>query len=113
VAAFESRYSDCRVELIEHQVYDGVWDVWGPLRRGESDLLVDWLAADEPDLSLGPAIDYRPRLRAVARRHRLAGRARARSAASGGTSWVLALPLSCPVGHPDLAVDSESALSVS
>jgi DNA-binding transcriptional LysR family regulator len=37
-------------------------------------VLVNWLAADEPDLTVGPAIDRRDRVLAVGRMHPLAGR---------------------------------------
>src|ERR1700721_2976571 len=42
------------------------------LRRGDIDVLVNWLAVDEPDLSAGPAIDHQPRVLAVASSHPLA-----------------------------------------
>jgi hypothetical protein len=37
-------------------------------------VLVNWLAVDEPDLTVGPAIDYRERVLAVGRTHPLAKR---------------------------------------
>lgn len=51
-----------------------MWDPYGPLRGGEVDVVVNWLAVDEPDLTVGPVIDYRDRVLAVGSGHRLAGR---------------------------------------
>jgi DNA-binding transcriptional LysR family regulator len=48
--------------------------VYAALRRDDIDVLVSWLAVDEPDLTTGPAIDHRDRALAVARGHPLAGR---------------------------------------
>lgn len=49
-------------------------DAYGPLRRGEIDVLAYWLAGDEPDLTAGPVIEYRDRALVVRRGHRLAER---------------------------------------
>jgi DNA-binding transcriptional LysR family regulator len=46
----------------------------GALRRGDIDVLVYYQAVNEPDLTAGPAIDYRDRVLAVGRGHRLAAR---------------------------------------
>ena len=70
VAQFQSRHPDCRVIL--HEVDSG--DPYAALRRGEIDVLVNWLAVDEPDLTAGPAISLHNRLLVVSRSHRLAGR---------------------------------------
>jgi hypothetical protein len=43
--------------------------------EGEADVLVNWPALGEPDLTAGPGIEYRDRVLAVGRGHRLAGRA--------------------------------------
>ena len=43
-------------------------------RRSEIDVLVDWLVVDEPDLTAGPVLEYRDRVLAVCRGHRLADR---------------------------------------
>lgn len=66
--AFQRRYEQCQLELqeIENQ------DPYRLLRRGLIDVLVNWLAVDEPDLTAGPAIGHRERVLAVARDHRLA-----------------------------------------
>lgn len=60
--AFEDRHPGCRAVL------DGVSNVdpYSRLRRGELDVLVNWLAVDEPDLTVGPALEYRERVLAVA-----------------------------------------------
>ena len=42
-------------------------------RAAELDVLVNWLAVDEPDLTAGPAIAYQDRVLAVARDDPLAG----------------------------------------
>ncbi len=74
IQAFETRHPECQVTLFEHAMTADDWDVWGPLRRGQSDALVYWQALDAPDLTAGPVIDYRERVLLVARGHRLAGR---------------------------------------
>jgi DNA-binding transcriptional LysR family regulator len=66
--AFTARYPGCRLTL--HEV--GIGDPYQALRRGDIDVLVNWLAVDEPDLSAGPAIDHQPRVLAVASSHPLA-----------------------------------------
>jgi DNA-binding transcriptional LysR family regulator len=60
--AFENRYPACRAVL------EGVsnLDPYSRLRRGELDVLVNWLAVDEPDLTVGPVLEYRERVLAVA-----------------------------------------------
>lgn len=70
VEEFSARYLGCEVTLGEL----GMWDPYGPLRGGEVDVVVNWLAVDEPDLTVGPVIDYRDRVLAVGSGHRLAGR---------------------------------------
>jgi DNA-binding transcriptional LysR family regulator len=103
VDAFETRNRDCRVALFEHQAHADDWDLWGPLRRGESDVLVDWLAVDEPDLTAGPAIDHRARVLAVARRHRLAARESV-SAEELALEQVARLPPSFPQAQYDAII---------
>lgn len=70
VEAFEARYPQCEVELREVDFTDP----YGPLRRGQIDVLVNWHAVDEPDLTLGPVIDHLERFLAVAASHPLAAR---------------------------------------
>jgi DNA-binding transcriptional LysR family regulator len=70
IDAFQSRHRDCEVSLHEVDTaapYDAV-------RRGDVEVLVNWLAVDEPDLTSGPVIALHSRVLAVARRHRLASR---------------------------------------
>jgi DNA-binding transcriptional LysR family regulator len=69
VEAFEARSH-------RHAVMDVVsnFDPYSALRRGELDVLVNWLAVDEPDLTAGPAIAYQDRVLAVARTDPLAAR---------------------------------------
>jgi LysR substrate binding domain len=59
------------------------------LRRDDIDVLVSWLAVDEPDLTAGPAIEHRARALAVSRDHPLAGRgsASAEDLADYETAW--------------------------
>jgi DNA-binding transcriptional LysR family regulator len=68
--AFVDRHSDC--EVIQREV--PTFDPYGLLREGEIDVLVDWLAGGEPDLTMGPVIDRQPRVLAVADDHPLASR---------------------------------------
>ena len=51
------------------------FDPYSALRRGELDVLVNWLAVDEPDLTAGPVLEYRDRVLAVAHTDPLAARA--------------------------------------
>jgi DNA-binding transcriptional LysR family regulator len=68
--AFEARYPDCELRIDEVNVYDP----YEALRHNEVDVLVNWLVVDEPDLTVGPAIEHRQRVLAVGVDHRLAGR---------------------------------------
>ena len=67
--AFQSRHDQCHLEFQEVENADP----YRLLRRGLIDVLVNWLAVDEADLTVGPAIGERDRVLAVARNHRLAG----------------------------------------
>lgn len=67
---FLRRHPDCDLTL--HNV--DVPDPYGPLRRGEIDVLANWLVVDEPDLTAGPVLEYRDRVLLAGRHHRLAGR---------------------------------------
>jgi DNA-binding transcriptional LysR family regulator len=71
VEAFEARHLGCRVVL------GGVsnLDPYTALRRGDLDVLVNWLAVDEPDLTAGPVLETRDRVLAVSAGDPLAGRA--------------------------------------
>jgi len=69
--AFEARYPGCLAVL------DGVsnLDPYSALRRGDLDVLVNWLAVDEPDLTVGPVLEYRDRVLAMTSADPLAARA--------------------------------------
>ncbi|MFE9566048.1 LysR family transcriptional regulator [Streptomyces sp. NPDC006487] len=68
--AFRSRNPTCGLRFR----YNGYVDPFGPLRRGEADLLLAWLPVEEPDLTVGPVLFEEPRVAAVASDHRLAVR---------------------------------------
>jgi DNA-binding transcriptional LysR family regulator len=69
--AFSRAYPRCGVDYVSVDAYDP----YPPLRHGQVDALVNWLAVDEPDLTVGPAIAQYERVLVVGRGHRLAGRA--------------------------------------
>ena len=71
VETFEARHPGC------HAVLGLVsnLDPYSALRRGELDVLVNWLAVDEPDLTVGPVLELRDRVLAVAKGDPLAARA--------------------------------------
>ncbi|MGP3959124.1 LysR substrate-binding domain-containing protein [Nonomuraea sp. 3N208] len=72
VAAFEARHPETQVILQEIPTMKP----YGSLRTGEVDVTFNWLVADdEPDLTMGPAIEYRQRRLAASTRHPLAGKA--------------------------------------
>lgn len=73
VQSFEARHPECQVTLHEHSIAGDDWDMWRPLRAGESDALVYWNGIHEPDLTAGPVIAWLDRVLLVARDHRLAG----------------------------------------
>jgi len=70
VEAFEARQPGCYalLEVVSN------FDPYSALRRGEVDVLVNWLAVDEPDLTAGPALEFRDRVLAVASGDPLAAR---------------------------------------
>lgn len=67
VRAFTAAYPGCQVRLRETSQPD----LYEPLRQDDIDVLVSWLAIDEPDLTAGPAIEHRARVLAVSRDHPL------------------------------------------
>lgn len=70
LAIFESHHPKCEVKLHEVPMaapYDA-------LRHGKIDVLLNWLAVAEPDLTVGPAILHEPRILLVAADHELARR---------------------------------------
>ncbi len=70
VDAFEARYPDCRVEVVELP-FDERYE---PLRRGAVDLMVARLPLKDRAIVIGPVISTEPRVVAVARDHPLARR---------------------------------------
>ena len=68
--AFQARHPGCCVSM--HEV--PVCDPYAALRKGEVDVVANWLTALDADLAMGPAIAYYDRVLAVSRQHRLAGR---------------------------------------
>jgi DNA-binding transcriptional LysR family regulator len=70
ISAFEARNPGCQAAVLEIPV----GEPYAALRAGEIDVLINWLALDEPDLTAGPAIDCQGRVLAVAVSHPLARR---------------------------------------
>src|SRR5579859_3686235 len=68
IAAFHARYPGCEVRLKEVETFDA----YRALRRGDIDVLCNWLAVDQPDLTAGTAFAHFGRAVAVAAGHRLA-----------------------------------------
>jgi DNA-binding transcriptional LysR family regulator len=69
-SAFEGEYPACTTEFVQA----AFTNPYAPLRRGQADVLANWLAVDEPDLTVGPMIGCYERVLAVGRGHRLADR---------------------------------------
>src|ERR1700751_4778859 len=67
-AAFQARYPACEVRLQEVVTFDA----YRALRRGDIDVLCNWLAVDEPDLNPGTAFPYYQTPVAAVGTHRLA-----------------------------------------
>jgi DNA-binding transcriptional LysR family regulator len=67
-SAFEADHPGCRAVLSEVDLSRP----YEALRKGEVDVLVNWQAVDEPDLTVGPVIEYRERVLSVGRTHPLA-----------------------------------------
>ena len=71
VGAFEARYPSCSLVLREVSLVDN----YAALRSGEIDVLVNWQIVVEPDMTLGPVVEYEDRVVAVSAGHPLARRA--------------------------------------
>ena len=99
IAAFHTRYPGCEVRLQEVETFDA----YRALRRGDIDVLCNWLAVDEPDLTAGTAFAHYERALAVAATHRLA-RQRAVSIEDLADEEVALLPPSTPSAVYDLLV---------
>jgi DNA-binding transcriptional LysR family regulator len=70
IDAFEAEHPGHCVEVAEIDL----WHPYSALRRGDIDVLVNWLVLDEPDLTVGPVLERRSRVLAVGLGHRLASR---------------------------------------
>jgi DNA-binding transcriptional LysR family regulator len=99
IATFQDRYPACEVRLQEVETFDA----YRALRRGDIDVLCNWLAVDEPDLTAGAAFAYYPRALAVAATHRLAGQ-NAVSIEDVANEEVALLPPTIPPAVYDLIV---------
>ncbi len=99
VAAFHARCPDCEVRLQEVETFDA----YRALRRADIDVLCNWLAVDEPDLTAGSAFAYYQRAVAVAPTHRLAAR-RSVSVEDLADEEVALLPPSTPPAIYDLLI---------
>jgi DNA-binding transcriptional LysR family regulator len=99
IAAFQARYPGCEVRLQEVEIFDA----YRALRRGDIDVLCNWLAVDEPDLVAGTAFAQYERALAVAATHRLA-RQQAVSIEDVADEEVALLPPSTPPAVYDLLV---------
>ncbi|MEV6072268.1 LysR family transcriptional regulator [Nocardia sp. NPDC052001] len=65
---FTARHQSWRL----HVRHNPFVDAFGPLRRGEIDVLISWLPVQEPDLTVGPVVFTEDRVLAVAADHALA-----------------------------------------
>jgi DNA-binding transcriptional LysR family regulator len=99
IAVFQARYPGCEVRLHEVESFDA----YRPLRRGDIDVLCNWLAVDQPDLTAGAAFAYYPRTLAVAPSHRLAAKTTV-SVEDLAEEHVALLPDSIPSAVYDLLV---------
>jgi DNA-binding transcriptional LysR family regulator len=99
IAAFRACYPACEIRPQEVETFDA----YRALRRGGIDVLCNWLAAGEPDLTSGPAFAYYQRTLAVAPSHRLAGRNTV-SLEDVADEEVALLPSSTPPGVYDLLI---------
>src|SRR5918992_59177 len=71
VKAFEARHPEAPVQVSETR-FD---DLFGPLHRGELDVMVSWLPHGQPGVVQGPIVTSQPRVLAVGPEHALAQRA--------------------------------------
>jgi DNA-binding transcriptional LysR family regulator len=99
IAAFQARYAGSEVRLHEVETFDA----YRLLRQGDIDVLCNWLAVDQPDLTAGAAFAYYPRALAVAPSHRLAANSTV-SVEELADEQVALLPDSTPSAVYDLLV---------
>jgi DNA-binding transcriptional LysR family regulator len=97
VTAFQARYAGCELRLQEVDTFDA----YRELRRGDVDVVCNWLAPGEPGLVTGTAFAFYERALAVAPGHRLAGEATV-SVEDLANEEVALLPSSIPPGVYDL-----------
>jgi DNA-binding transcriptional LysR family regulator len=97
VTAFQARYPGCELRLQEVDTFDA----YRELRRGDVDVVCNWLAPGEPGLVAGTAFAFYERALAVAPGHRLAGEATV-SVEDLANEEVALLPSSIPPGVYDL-----------
>jgi DNA-binding transcriptional LysR family regulator len=95
VRTFAENHRDC--EVVQREV--PIFDPYSPLREGDLDVLVEWQAGGEPDLTMGPVIDRQPRVLAVATDHPFASRTSVSLEDLGG------LPVAHFVGLPAALAD--------
>lgn len=90
IDVFRDLYPGCEVRIRE--IVDG--DRYGPLRRGEVDVLIAELPVDQPDLVSGPVVVVDPVVLAVPSGHRLAGRGSVGvdDLAGDAVGWIPGLP---------------------
>jgi len=99
IAAFHARYPDCEVRLQEVDTFDA----YRALRRGDIDVLSNWLAVDQPDLTAGAVFAYYQRALAVTPSHRLAAKP-AVSVEDLAREEVALLPPTTPAAVYDLLI---------
>jgi len=99
IAAFRARYPGCEARLNEVETFDA----YRALRRGDIDVLCNWLAVDEPDLTAGAPFAYYQRALAVAPSHRLAAKPTV-SVEDLASEEVALLPPTTPSGVYDLLI---------
>jgi DNA-binding transcriptional LysR family regulator len=71
LARFRREHPECHLSVEEI----GIWEPYNALRDGEIDVLCNWLAVEEPDLTPGPVIEQCSRVLVVGADHPLAQRA--------------------------------------
>jgi DNA-binding transcriptional LysR family regulator len=103
IAAFHARYPECEVRL--HEV--DTFDAYRALRAGDIDVLCNWLAVDQPDLTAGSVFAHYQRALAVAPSHRLA-RQSAVSVEDLAAEEVALLPSSTPSAVYDLLIPART-----
>jgi DNA-binding transcriptional LysR family regulator len=63
IGTFATRQPGCEVVPVEVSMLDP----YGALRRGEADVLYNWLVGEQPGLTTGPVLEYQDRVLAVGR----------------------------------------------